>query len=63
MDQILIKIKYKVKRMVKFVKTTYPSSYKHSFFSTTKHLVKVKLQMDFTIFVNSLKHFFEQTKI
>ena len=56
--QILIKIKHKVKWMVKFVKSTSPSSHVHSLVSTTKHLGKIKLHMVF-----SLKKFFEQTKV
>ena len=61
-DQILIKIKHKVKQMVKFDKTT-PSSNAHLCLSTTKHLGKIKLHMVFALFVISLKKFFEQTKI
>ena len=34
-----------------------------SFRSTPKHLGKFRLHMVFTLFVNSLKEFFEQTKI
>ena len=40
-----------------------PSSHKHPFLSTTKHLGKIRLHMAFTLFVNSPKKFFEQTKI
>ena len=34
----------------------------HSFLSTIKHLGKIRLHMIFTVSVNSLKKFFEQTK-
>ena len=51
-----LKIKHKVKWMVKFAKTTSPSSHAHSLLSTTKHLGKIKLHMVF-----SLKNFFELT--
>ena len=49
-----LKIKHKVKWMVKFVKTTSPSSHAHSLLSTTKHWGKIKLHMVFR-----LKSFFE----
>ena len=63
--QPLIEIKNKVKRMVKVVRArnSPPPSHVQSFISTTKHLEKIWLHMVFTLFVNILKFFFEQTKI
>ena len=63
--QPLIEIKNKVKRMVKVVRArnSPPPSHVQSFLSTTKHLEKIWLHMVFTLFVNILKFFFEQTKI
>ena len=61
-----IKIKHKMKWMIKVLKTiNLPplSSYMHSFLNTTKLLEKIRLHMVFTLFVNILKKFFEQTKI
>ena len=49
-----------MKWMIKVVKTGNsppPSSYVHSFLSTTKHLEKIQLHMVFTLFVNILKKF------
>ena len=34
-----------------------------TFLTTTKLLERIRLHMDFTLFVNSLKKFFEPTKI
>ena len=65
-DQALIKTKHKVNWTVKVVNTRNsppPSSYVHSFLSTTKHLEKIRLHMVFTLFVNILTNFFEPTKI
>ena len=62
--QTLIKIKHKVKWMIKVLKTrnlSPLSSYMHSFLSTTKLLEKIWLHKVFTLFVNILKTFFEQT--
>ena len=59
--QTLIKIKYKVKWMIKVLKTrNLPplSSYMHSFLSATKLLETIWLHMLFTLFVNILKKFF-----
>ena len=39
------------------------SSRAHLFLNTTKHLEKIRLHMVFTLFVNSLNKFPEQTKI
>ena len=39
-----------------------PSSHVLSFLSKAKHLGKIKLQMSFTLFVNSLKKCFKETK-
>ena len=61
----LRKIKYKVKWKVKIVKTwNYPPSSQGSPFSLQLSSWKrIRLHMDFTLFVNSLKKFFEPTKI
>ena len=59
--QTLTKIKHKVKWMVKVVKTRNsppPSTYVHSFLSTTKLFKKIRLPMAFTLFVNILKKVF-----
>ena len=45
------------------MKFTTPSSHTYSFLSKTKHLENIRLHIAFTVFVNSLKKFFEQTKI
>ena len=57
-DQILIKTKHKVKWMVKFAKSTSPTSHARSFLSKIKHLGKIKLDVVF-----SLKKIIKQTKI
>ena len=64
--QTLTKIKHKMKWMTKVLKTKNspsPSSYMHSFLSTTKHLEKIRLHMVFTLLVIILKNFFERNKI
>ena len=64
--QTLTKIKHKVMWMIKVLKTrnSPPTfSYMHSFLITTTHLEKIRLHMVFTLLVNILKRFFEQTKI
>ena len=54
LGQTIVKIIHKMKRMVKFVKKWIltPSSYAHSFLSTTKHLGKIRLHIGFTPFAN-----------
>ena len=60
--QALMKIKHKVKWMLKFVKTKkiiplLPQALAHYFFSTSKHLGKIKLHMVFTLFAKIYKVF------